>query len=81
MQNWFGKKPRGDAGANASKKASPSPTKPVSGYSVSASQPGSVCHSSGISSSSSGDHMSRLANKKVPNTREQQVLIYSHNDF
>ena len=68
MQNWFGKKPKGDAGKDASKKSSSSPAKPVSG-----SQPSSVGHSSGISSSSSGDHMNRLANKKVPNTREQQV--------
>jgi len=75
MQNWFGKKPKGDAGANASKKASSSPTKPVYGSSVSGSQPSSVSHSSGISSSSSGDHMNRLANKKVPNTREQQVVM------
>ena len=74
MQNWFGKKPKGEAGKDASKKAS-SPAKPVSASSVSGSQPSSVGHSSGISSSSSGDHMSRLANKKVPNTREQQVLM------
>jgi len=72
MQNWFGKKPKGEAGKDASKKAS-SPAKPVSASSVSGSQPSSVGHSSGISSSSSGDHMSRLANKKVPNTREQQI--------
>ena len=72
MQNWFGKKPKGDATSSSSKKSS-SPAKTTAASSVSSSNPSSLGQSSGMSSSSSADHMSRLANKKAPSTREQQV--------
>ncbi|CAG5111809.1 Oidioi.mRNA.OKI2018_I69.chr2.g6082.t1.cds [Oikopleura dioica] len=72
MQNWFGKKPKGDASSSPSKKSS-SPAKATAASSVSSSNPSSLGQSSGMSSSSSADHMSRLANKKAPSTREQQI--------